>query len=279
MKKILLFSLLMLNVSVSVAFESTPYLKFLKGHFEQGGYIHGETVPFAKLTLGEQKTTADELGKFFIGIERLAKPMQKLEISVLEGDNHTVPFKIKTHEYKTQYIKGVKDKHVTPRSEEDWAQIKSDTDKINAARSHDPLPLNYILQDFSYPVSGTITGVYGSRRFYNGEERSWHKGYDFAEKTGTPIHAPQSGIVRLALPNSYFNGNLVIVEHGYGMMTLYAHLNSINVKEGQEVQKGDILGTLGSTGRSTGPHLHFGLYWGKMALNPMLLYKEQTSLK
>ncbi len=71
----------------------------------------------------------------------------------------------------------------------------------------------------------------------------------------------------------------MIVEHGYGMMTLYAHLNSINVKEGQEVQKGDILGTLGSTGRSTGPHLHFGLYWGKMALNPMLLYKEQTSLK
>lgn len=279
MKKILLFSLLMLNVSVSVAFESTPYLKFLKGHFEQGGYIHGETVPFAKLTLGEQKTTADELGKFFIGIERLAKATQKLKISVLGGDNHTVPFKIKTHEYKTQYIKGVKDKHVTPRSEEDWAQIKSDIDKINAARAHDPLSLDYILQDFSYPVSGTITGVYGSRRFYNGEERSWHKGYDFAEKTGTPIHAPQSGIVRLALPNSYFNGNLVIVEHGYGMMTLYAHLNSINVKEGQEVQKGDILGTLGSTGRSTGPHLHFGLYWGKMALNPMLLYKEQTSLK
>lgn len=279
MNKILLISLLILNATASWAFESSPYLKFLKGHFEQGGFIHGETVPFAKLKLGGSEAIADESGKFFIGIERLADDSQKLEISILGQDHYTVPFKIKTHEYKTQYIQGVKDKHVTPRSEEDWAQIKSDVDKINAARQHKPLSLDYILQDFSYPVSGTITGVYGSRRFYNGEERSWHKGYDFAEKTGTPIRAPQAGVVRLALPNSYFNGNLVIVEHGYGMMTLYAHLNSIKVKEGQEVQKGDILGTLGSTGRSTGPHLHFGLYWGKMALNPMLLFKKQASLK
>lgn len=278
MYKLFLLSILQLISWPVMALENSAYVESLKGHFVQGGFITGEAVPFSKIKLGKYETTADENGVFYIGIPRLAQKESVLEVSVLNSDVFKVPLSIDQNEYKTQYITGVKAKHVTPRSKEDWAHIKKDSGLIKEARQQKQI-LPYIQNDFIYPVSGTITGVYGSRRFFNGEERSWHKGYDFAGKTGTSIQAPQSGVVTLALENSYFNGNLVMIEHGYGMTTLYAHLDSIAVKQGDKIQQGEILGTLGSTGRSTGPHLHWGLYWGKMALNPMLLFKNKNSLK
>jgi murein DD-endopeptidase MepM/ murein hydrolase activator NlpD len=278
MRRLFLFGLLQFFSLSAMAFEESAYIKSLEGHFVQGGFITGEVVPYATIKIGVYETMSDENGIFYIGIPRLAKKENTLKISVLNADAFEMPISIQENDYQTQYVKGVKAKHVTPKTEEDWARIQQDKKRIHQARTK-TAPLPYIQHEFSYPVSGTITGVYGSRRFYNGEERSWHKGYDFAGKTGTEIQAPQGGIVRLALADSYFNGNLVMVEHGYGMTTLYAHLDSISVEDGQTVEKGDILGTLGSTGRSTGPHLHWGLYWGKMALNPMLLFKQKEQLR
>lgn len=264
--------------SVSTHAISGEVLSKLQGYPEQGGFVWGQTIPLAQVKLGDATAQADEKGLFYIGIPRLAQQTEQLEISVLGVPQHTQKLTITQHEYPTQYIKGVKKKHVTPRSEADMAHIRSDIEKINAARTQPFEMLPYIEKAFSQPVSGTITGVYGSRRFYNGEERSWHKGTDFARKTGTPIAAPQDAVVKLALANSYFNGNLIMLDHGHGMMTLYAHLDRLDVKTGDRVKQGDVIGTVGSTGRSTGPHLHWGLYWGKMALNPMLLFKTPQNL-
>ncbi|MFT7144519.1 MAG: murein DD-endopeptidase MepM/ murein hydrolase activator NlpD [Alphaproteobacteria bacterium] len=249
----------------------------LVGYPVQGGYLLGKTVPGAEVSLGVHQTIADPKGSFVLGIPRLQEKDSVLKIMLMEGIEEKHPLTIQQNTYKTQSIKGIKKKHVTPRSKVDLKQIKLDTKAIHAARAVvENLP--FVYEDFTHPVSGTITGVYGSRRLYNGEERNWHKGVDFAAPRGTPIKAPASGIVRLALENSFFNGNLVIVDHGFQLMTIYAHMDSITVNVGQEVKVGEQLGTLGSTGRSTGPHLHWGLYWRNMALDPMLLFNKKTNL-
>ena len=253
---------------------STASALELHGSEEQGGVLLGKTVPGATVSLGDNQTTAGDDGTFVMGIPRLQPEKSTLSINLMGGIEEKYPLVIKQRDYKTQYIKGVAKKTVNP-SDEDMKQINADTAQILSARAvEDALP--YVWQQFEFPVKDTpITGVYGSRRFYNGEERNWHKGVDFAAPTGTPVHAPADGIVRLALPNSFFNGNLVIVDHGYQLMTIYAHLNDMSVKVGDKVSQGDILGHIGTTGRSTGPHLHWGLYWRNMALDPMLLVKKE----
>ncbi|MDE0724133.1 MAG: M23 family metallopeptidase [Alphaproteobacteria bacterium] len=136
------------------------------------------------------------------------------------------------------------------------------------------------MQSFIQPVEGyRISGVYGSRRVFNGQERSWHKGTDFAAPTGTSVKAPADAVVTLALADSFFNGNLIVLDHGHQVYTIYAHLDKMDVKKGDLVKQGVKIGEVGSTGRSTGPHLHWGLYWRNMALDPnlLLLKKGHTS--
>lgn len=114
-------------------------------------------------------------------------------------------------------------------------------------------------EPFRLPVTGRITGVYGSQRIYGGLPRNPHWGLDIAAPTGTPVRAPASGIVRLAEGPFLIEGNLVLLDHGAGLASVYIHLHEIRVKPGDAVLAGDVLGTVGTTGRSTGPHLHWGL--------------------
>jgi murein DD-endopeptidase MepM/ murein hydrolase activator NlpD len=112
---------------------------------------------------------------------------------------------------------------------------------------------------FVRPVRGRVTGVYGSQRFYGGLPRSPHWGLDLAAPTGTPVRAPAPGVVLLADGPYLIEGNLVLLDHGAGLTSVYIHLDRIDVKAGDRVAQGDVIGTVGTTGRSTGPHLHWGI--------------------
>lgn len=245
----------------------------LKGVFKQGGFIMGETDPEARVFFGDSETKVDASGRFVIGIPRDQQKDSVLKVRLMDAieENHTV--KIEQRTYKSQAIKGVLGKHVNPHQEH-MPQIRSDKKQILAARNVYQ-SLSYYSSKFKKPVKNyRISGVYGSKRTYNGEERNWHKGVDFAAPTGTPVYAPAAGIVRLALADSFFNGNLVILDHGHQLMTIYAHLDSMDVQAGDIVDVGHLLGKVGSTGRSTGPHLHWGLYWRNMPLDPLLLLED-----
>jgi len=122
-------------------------------------------------------------------------------------------------------------------------------------------------EGFVAPATGRISGVYGSRRILNGQPRQPHYGLDFAVPTGTPLRAAASGRVTLA-DSFHFFGNLVVIDHGHGVNTLYAHLSGFDVREGQMVTKGDTVARSGATGRVTGPHLHFSLSWFQIFLDP-----------
>jgi len=127
---------------------------------------------------------------------------------------------------------------------------------------------------FLPPVKARISDVFGTRRVFNGETRSVHEGLDYAVPSGTPVSALNSGTVVLAQP-LYFEGNCVVLDHGQGLMTLYLHLSKFEVKEGEQVKRGQEIGLSGGTGRATGPHLHVAVRWQGVYLNPATLLQLQ----
>jgi murein DD-endopeptidase MepM/ murein hydrolase activator NlpD len=144
---------------------------------------------------------------------------------------------------------------------------------VLAARSRE----RFWTQGFHMPLEGRITTKFGTRRVLNGKPRSPHNGVDIAGRKGTPVKVSNSGIVRLAA-HLYLSGNTVVVDHGWGVSTLYAHLERMDVREGQEVARGQILGTVGSTGRSTGPHLHFGAFIRGAKVDPLKMIEATKGL-
>jgi murein DD-endopeptidase MepM/ murein hydrolase activator NlpD len=164
----------------------------------------------------------------------------------------------------------VEPKYVEP-PKETLARVKEEQDLKKKVFS-ESAPESLWMGGFETPANAGITAVFGSARVYNGIKRSQHEGLDFRVHTGTPVHAANAGRVILAR-NLYFEGDCVVVDHGQGLMTVYMHLSKLQVKEGEKVREGQILGLSGGTGRVTGPHLHFAVRWQGEYLNPATLLK------
>lgn len=246
------------------------------GVFKQGGFIYGQTHPQAELKLLETQIRVGEDGRFFAGLHRYFPEKGALKVTLPSGEKKELTFQVEQRDYPTQHIKGIKRKHVTPDPEQ-VKRSRAEAAAIRASRA--PFsPLSAVFDGFSLPVRDVPeTGFYGSRRTYNGQERSWHKGLDLAAPTGTPIQAPAEGIVTAALPETFFNGNIMTIDHGYGLFTIYAHLDSMALEEGDKVTEGDVIGTVGATGRATGPHLHWGVYWHNVALDPQAFLRHNKT--
>ncbi len=242
----------------------------LAGKYTQGGYITGTLPPGTHIEITNQKPTINQ-NRFFFGFHREYPAEAILKLTHPDNTVTVQSFIITPQNYKTQHIKGVSQQTVTPNPQQ-VKRSRKEAAKIRAAR-RDAQPQQF--QRFQWPVSGPITGVYGSRRTYNGKERSWHKGLDIAPPHGTPIRPIAAGEVSLAL-DTFFNGNLIIINHGLGVHSIYAHLDEMHVKVGEQVNKENIIGTVGNTGRSTGPHLHLGIYWHQTPLDPILFLPERN---
>ena len=175
--------------------------------------------------------------------------------------------KILKKKYKIQKINGLPSKQVTP-PKEFYDRIKDDNLLIGKARSIDS-NLTFFTNTFKVPIKdAVITGVYGSQRILNGIPKSPHYGLDFAAKEGIKIKAMLDGVATLSESNLYYTGGTIIFDHGHGVSTLYMHMKDLYVKKGQIVKQGDVIGTVGKTGRSTGPHLDVRLNWFNVKLDP-----------
>lgn len=242
----------------------------LEGEPRQGGLVLGRVAPGSSVQLDGQALEVTEDGWFVFGFGRDSGPTAELTVHQPDGQEERRTLEVAARTYQIQRIDGLPPSKVTPRTEEEIARIQADAALIRAARSRRS-PLRGFLETARWPVLGPISGVYGSQRILNGQPRSPHRGVDVAAPRGSPVGAMASGVVSLAEPDMYFTGGTVMIDHGHGLQSIYAHLDAIDVVVDQTVEAGAPIGAVGATGRVTGPHLHWGVYWDQRALDPELL--------
>ena len=248
---------------------SLVYAVEFKGKFIQGHYIIGKTESNTEIIIDKKKVKVSSDGYFAFGIEK----ERKLDIIIIEG-NRTIIKKIQKRKYNIQKIDGLPQKKVTP-PEEFYARIKRENKLIGEARDIES-DLQFFKEKFVIPVDDAIiTGVYGSQRVLNGIPKWPHYGLDFAQKKGTPVKAMNNGIVTLAETDLFYTGATLIFDHGHGISTLFMHMDKIFVNVGDHVKKNDIVGTIGTSGRSTGPHLDIRLNWFGTRLDPATILDIQ----
>ena len=248
-----LFFLLITTSSFAVTFE---------GKFIQGSFILGKTEPGSEVFIDKKKVKVTPDGYFVFGLGRDRK-----NDVVITINKKKIVKKVYKRKYNIQRIDGLEEKKVTP-PEEVYERIKRENGWIGEVRAINS-DLTFFAKKFIVPVENSIiTGVYGSQRILNGKPKWPHYGLDFAADEGTEIKAMLNGTVTLAEPDLFYTGGTLIFDHGHGISTLYMHMKEILVKKGQEVKQGDIIGTVGSTGRATGAHLDVRLNWFQIRLNP-----------
>ena len=237
-----------------------------KGKFIQGHYIVGVTDPSSKIIIDKKNVKVSEDGYFVFGIDR----DRKFDLTITKinnGKKEKIIKKVLKRKYNIQRIDGLEESKVTP-PESVYKRIKKENNKIGEARAiNSDLP--FFKNQFIMPVEGIISGVYGSQRILNGKPRWPHYGIDIAAKKGTMIKSSGSGVVTMAEDDLYYTGGTIIMDHGHGISTIYSHLETVLVSVGDKINKGDLIGTVGSTGRSTGPHLDFRVNWFQTRLDPM----------
>ena len=237
-----------------------------KGKFLQGHFIVGITNPSAKIIIDKKEVKVSKDGFFAFGIDRDRK-FDLTITKIQDGKKEKIVKKVLKRKYNIQRIDGLEESKVTP-PESVYKRIKEENNKIGKARAiNSDLP--FFKNQFIMPVKGIISGVYGSQRVLNGKPKWPHYGIDIAAKKGTMIKSSGSGTVTMAEDDLYYTGGTIIMDHGHGISTIYSHLESVMVSVGDKINQGDIIGTVGSTGRSTGPHLDFRVNWFQTRLDPM----------
>ncbi|MCB2107949.1 MAG: M23 family metallopeptidase [Rhodobacteraceae bacterium] len=236
------------------------------GRAEQGGVVVGQVAPGTSVKFGSREIAVTSDGRFVIGFDRDAPKSADLTVTSPDGTTTVETLKVAPRKWQIERVEGLPPKLVTP-DPATAAKIAADNKLMRAVRARTE-PVAYFDSGFAMPAQGRISGVYGSQRILNGEPRAPHVGLDIAAPTGTPVHAAADGIVSLAKADMVLTGQTVVLEHGYGLDSVYIHMSEIAVKDGQHVKQGDLIGKIGMTGRATGPHLHFGVMWFDTRLDP-----------
>lgn len=241
----------------------------LEGDLTQGGLARGVAPPGTELRLDDRPVRVAADGAFVFGFGRDAPARAVLRVRYPDGAQETRELSIAARNYETQRINGLPNRMVTP-SEEAMKRIRRENAWIAEVRRRDTDRPHY-RTGFIWPVVGTVTGVYGSRRILNGEPRRPHYGIDIAAATGTPVYSPADGVIALAEGDLYFTGGTVMIDHGYGITSVLSHLDALSVTVGQAVMQGEAVGSVGATGRVTGAHLDWRVNWFEVRLDPALL--------
>ncbi len=249
----------------------------LSGAFVQGGHAIGRTWSRALIFVdGEALTAASAEGLFFVGFDRDAPASVRIEardgartadrvLTVAPGD------------FPTSRIDGLPQATVTPDDPDLLARIRREA-ALKAEAFASRADGEHFRDGFVWPLEEfRISSAWGSQRILNGTPARPHYGVDLAAPAGTPIRAPAAGMVTLAQPDMHFEGGLVLIDHGQGLISAYLHQSRLDVQAGQRVERGDVIGAVGSSGRATGPHLCWRLRWRDRNLDPSLLVPAVTA--
>jgi len=241
-----------------------------KGELTQGGWIRGR-VPDGTVSalLDDQRLALDNRGNYFAAFDRDAAGEATLRASLADGREVIETLVIAPRKWTLEYVDAAK-RPGGATSEAFWKIREPEYNRIVAARDAGSDSDGW-KQDFIWPVKGRISGRFGSQRIYRGEPGIYHSGLDIAPGAGVPFVAPADGVVTLAAHEPFsLEGHLIIVDHGQGLNSAFLHAATIDVVEGQVVKQGQRLGTVGMSGRASGPHLHWSLKWHDARLDPLL---------
>jgi len=246
----------------------------LPGHLQQGQLVIGHAPRDAKIDFAGRRLRVGDDGIFVFGLDRDAPAQAALQIRYADGKSSTQTVAVAKREYHIERIEGLPPKTVTP-DPETAARIEREQALVAQARTRDDAREDF-LRGFALPVSGArISGVYGSQRVDNGVAKAPHMGLDMAVPEGTLVHAPASGIVTFAEPDLVLTGGTVLIDHGFGLTSSFLHMSRLDVKTGDAIRRGQVIGAAGMTGRATGPHVHWGFNWFDVRLDPGLLAKPE----
>ncbi|MDO8290041.1 MAG: M23 family metallopeptidase [Parvibaculum sp.] len=240
----------------------------LKGYVEQGSLVTGHTDPKSTVMLDGKPLMVSPKGLFAFAFGRDHGPRATLIVTMPDGTREVKALTVAPRKWVVQSLTGVDQKYVTPPPEVQ-ERIKREKELKLAARVC-TTNANWFAEDFIWPAKGPISSVFGSQRIFNGMKKNPHFGVDVAAPQGTQIVAPADGIIRLAQPDMFFEGGLVFIDHGQGVTTQYLHMSRVDVRVDQRVRQGDTIGAVGKTGRVTGAHLHWGMNWCGVQVDPSL---------
>ncbi len=250
----------------------------LKGNWTQGGLLQGKTEPNAKIYFQKKPVKVSPQGDFLIGFHRDEPLASILKIVLSNGKIIKKNIKISKREYRVQRIDGLPPGKVNPRKPETIKRINQESALIKKARKRNDDRFDY-QQKFIWPVTGPISGVYGSQRILNGEPRRPHYGIDIARATGTQVVAPAAGIITVAHKDMFFSGGTIMLDHGYGLSSSFLHLSKLYVNVGDSIKQGQLIAEVGATGRVTGAHLDWRMNLFNKRIDPELLVPPMPANK
>ncbi|HOU66674.1 MAG TPA: M23 family metallopeptidase [Thermomonas sp.] len=239
----------------------------------QGAMVIGNTHPAAIVEYAGRTLRVTPYGTFVFGIGRDATGEVVLRIKrpATAWIEHRVA--ITPRDWPVENINGVPPATVDPPPAI-AERIEREQARVVAARIRDDARTGFA-QAFAWPVEGRISGRFGNQRVYNGTPKSPHSGMDIAAPTGTPVKAPADGVVTFADPGLYLTGGTLVLDHGHGISSNFLHLSPIDAKVGDVVKQGDVIAAVGATGRATGPHLHWGMNWFDVRIDPLLVLERK----
>ncbi|MEO6103582.1 MAG: M23 family metallopeptidase [Pseudoxanthomonas sp.] len=238
----------------------------------QGALVFGKVPPGSKVFYAGRELRVSGYGTVVFGVGRDEKGPLQIEIKRPDGIRDAAQVTVTARDWPLEYINGVPPKTVNPPPAI-AARIKREQALVIAARARDDDRTDFA-QPFLWPVQGRISGRFGNGRVYNGQPGSGHSGMDIAVPTGTPVKAPAAGLVTFAAPDLYLTGGTVLLDHGFGVSSNFLHLSRIDVKVGERIEQGQVIGAVGATGRATGPHLHWGMSWFDVRVDPLLVLER-----
>ena len=240
----------------------------LRGAAEQGSALVGQAPSgVTMLTLDGQPIPTTDDGAFLIAFDRDAAASARLVATLADGRTIERALTVAPGSWRIEYINAPYRGGAS--SDADFERRRpAELAQIAAARRTDQASDGW-RQRFIWPVTGRRSGFFGSQRVYQGKPGTYHSGADIAVPAGTPFVAPADGVVVLAAASPFtLEGNLLIVDHGMGLNSAFLHCQRLDVKVGDRVVQGQVLGAVGQTGRATGPHMHWGMKWRDARLDP-----------
>lgn len=239
----------------------------------QGALVIGRVAPGSQVEYAGRRLRVSGYGSVVFGVGRDEKGPLQVRVIRPDGASQTVTITVTARDWPIEYVNGVPAKTVNPPSQI-AERIRREQAQVSAARERDD-PRPDFAQTFVWPVKGRISGRFGNARVYNGKPGgSGHSGMDIAAAAGTPVKAPAAGVVSFAAPALYLTGGTLLLDHGFGVSSNFLHLSRLDVKVGDRVEQGQVIGAVGATGRATGPHLHWGMNWFDVRIDPLLVLER-----